>query len=124
MQKTLDTIWEFEDYNSKCHLQVYETPEQLSVAIVTELTGNPGTTITKAAAYLAAMIYERINRPLQNLIWIEHHNAGEGRSEGEESFDRVTFGNTPPFFDHPQRQPMTRAAVEELVGQEFAIEKE
>jgi hypothetical protein len=120
MQKTLDTTWEFEDFNSKCRLRVYEKPDELSVAIVTELAGNPGTTITRAAGYLTAMIYEQINHPLQNLIWIEHHHAGEGRHEGEESFDRVTFANMPPLFDHPERRPMTRSAVEELVGQSLA----
>ena len=40
MQKTLDTTWEFEDFNSKCRLRVYENPGQLSVVIVTELAGN------------------------------------------------------------------------------------
>lgn len=84
MQKTLDITWEFEDFNSKCRLRVYENPGQLTIIIVTELAGNPGTTITRAAGYLAAMIYERINHPLQNMTWIEHHRAGEGhRGRGE-----------------------------------------
>ncbi len=120
MQKTLDTICEFENGNSKFWLRIYETPGQLSVALVTELAGNPGTTITSVAGYLAAMIYERVNHPLHNLIWIEHHQAGEARQAGEESFDLVTFSNTPPLFDHPQRKPMTRGAVEAMIGQSIA----
>ncbi len=117
MQKTLDTTCEFENCKSRCRLRVYEHPGRLSVVIVTELAGNPGTTITSAAGYLAAMIYEQINHPLQNVTWVEHYRAGESNCQGEESFHRVTFANTPPLFDHPQRQSMSRAEVEELVGQ-------
>ena len=120
MQKTLDIICEFENNYSKCHLRVFETPGQISIVIVTELAGNPGTTIINAAGYLAAMIYERIDHPLDKMIWFEHHRAGEGSVEGAESFDRVLFGTSPPVFNHPQRYSLTRTDVEVLIGQQLA----
>ena len=48
------------------------------------------------------------------MLWIEHYLEREGIC-GQESFDRVTFTETPHGFEHPHWRPSSKAEVEALL---------
>lgn len=64
---------------------------QDNVVIATELNGNPGTSITNAAEFLATSICHEFGIPLDRLIWIETYEAHSPQAYDLTTFDIVPF---------------------------------
>lgn len=129
MTLTHDKRFEYRGFHgckSACRLRVYETPGKVPVALVTELTDNPGTSITNMAEYLATLIWKMLERPADGLVWIEHYEDRArvgGRTTLKNEFDRVTFeprsdaSGILTGFGEPHWQRISREEVETLLGQ-------
>jgi small neutral amino acid transporter SnatA (MarC family) len=101
------------------HLRVFEAPEQPPVVIAGNLDGNTGTSVTNAAADLAAEIATRV-LPDKQFALVEHYP----RRHADHAI-YAEAGFTPLTFDaesRPQRgQPLTQEQVEEIVGQPVVV---
>ena len=114
----------------------------MPVIVCTELTDNPGQSITNAAEQIAAEVLE--NNPHvfdpfalasiaglsydKPFVWIEHYEDGaRGTSSDPATFDLVEFshyevrgelraGQWAKEIGTPSRKPLDRASVEALVG--------
>lgn len=119
MQKTIDTIHHYKRYlgcASRCRIRIYQDPERTPVVIATELQDNEGTSITNMAERLASEWSrdEQTGQPTE-IIWIEHYPA---ERLFKETFALVTFGRDERGeFTTPQWQHITRAEVEQMIGE-------
>ena len=79
---------------SRCRIRLYLPSEDKDAAVVicSELSNNPGTSVTKAAEVIAAEIIEHFKLP-EPPVWIEHYP--KGATDGEtETFDLVVLPTT------------------------------
>lgn len=82
----------------RCRIRLYlpEEPDYSPVVICTELTDNPGMSVTNCAEVIAASVLEG-NRLEGPLTWVEHYEDGaRGYEEDPETFDLVIFTNYEP----------------------------
>ena len=101
-----------------------------AVVICTELRDNPGQSVTNAAERIAGEVisFHRLPTPL---VWVEHYEDGaRGTPEDPHTFDLVTFesyevedlgaymGEKRQRIGEPSWQPLDRATVETLIGQD------
>jgi hypothetical protein len=96
------------------------------VVICSELSNNPGGSITNLAEVIAAGVIQA-KELLTPLVWIEHWPE-ESTGRGEETFELVVFssyevterapylGETRAWIGEPAWKPIDRATVEVLVG--------
>jgi hypothetical protein len=118
----VDTTYEYQGYwkgAARCRLRLYRLESGVTVAIVSELSDNPGTSITNYAAELATLVRGQFLERGQGLLWVEHY-PGEGRDLGRETFDRVTFRWDGRSYDDPEWHPSSRADIERLIGEPLA----
>jgi hypothetical protein len=73
---------------SHCALELIPLANSRIAAIATELTDNPGTSITNAAELLASLVCDQFRIDPDKLIWIEHYGYA-GTTFPERGFDRV-----------------------------------
>ncbi len=109
-----------------CHIAIYDHAGTV-VVICTEAPDNPGTSITNMAEHIAtdvARIYQLAQEPF---VWIEHYDDRSDpialkhairRTKGE-SFDRVEFRRRGTQLSEPDWRPISKAAVEELIGEQL-----
>jgi hypothetical protein len=119
MPPLVDMTYEYQGYwgrSARYRLRLYRLASGVTVAIATELSDNPGTSITNYAAELATMVRGQFLEQGQGLLWIEHY-PGEGRDLGRETFDRVTFRWDGQRYDDPEWHPSSHADVEALIGE-------
>jgi hypothetical protein len=111
-----------------CRVRIYLSEEMHDVPVVicSELSNNPGGSITNSAEVVAERVI-RANELTTPLVWIEHwpKDTTEG---GAETFELVVFSNykveerapylgeTRPWIGEPTWKPLDRASVEVLVG--------
>lgn len=95
---------------SKCHLEIHD-----NVVIATELSDNPGTSITNMAEVLATRVCADHLIAPELLIWVEHY-PHLMQSRPEEYWDLVTFGSLSPLgvFSGPTWKRITPGEVELL----------
>jgi hypothetical protein len=79
----------------RCRIRIYlpdEPESDAPVVICSELSNNPGASITNAAETIAAEVIKghRLRTPL---VWIEHYPAESRRPSAEETFDLVIFSS-------------------------------
>jgi hypothetical protein len=111
-----------------CRVRIYlpEEKHDVPVVICSELSNNPGGSITDSAEVVAEGVI-RANELPTPLVWIEHwpKDTTEG---GAETFELVVFssykveerapylGETRAWIGEPTWKPLDRATVEVLVG--------
>jgi hypothetical protein len=111
-----------------CRVRIYLPEEMHDVPVVigSELSNNPGGSITNSAEVVAEGVI-RANELPTPLVWIEHwpKDTTEG---GAETFELVVFssykveerapylGETRSWIGEPTWKPLDRATVEVLVG--------
>jgi hypothetical protein len=118
-------------HGGRCRVRIYfpDEPERDSpVVICSELSENPGMSITDAARTIAAEVI-RAHRLPTPLVWIEHYPAGSRRPGAEETFDLAIFSSYEitervPYLAETQLRlgevtwkPLDRHSVEVLSGQ-------
>lgn len=119
---------------SKCRVRIYEPDDPLRdahVIIVSELADNPGTSVTNAAAEVAAEVVSLFRLGSSDgphPVFIEHHeNGARGTAEDPHTFDLVAFsdyrmhkttrgGATRRVIGEPSWKPLDRSSAERLVG--------
>src|SRR5918994_1428060 len=78
---------------SRCRIRLYLPSEDKDAAVVicSELSNNPGPSVTKSAQVIAAEIIEHFKLP-EPPVWIEH--SPKEATDGEtETFDLVVFAH-------------------------------
>jgi hypothetical protein len=115
----------------RCRIRIYlpdEPESDAPVVMCSELSNNPGMSITDAAQTIAAEVI-RGHRLQTPLVWIEHYPAESRRPGAEETFDLVIFssyeiiesapylGETRLRLGEPTWKPLDRASVEVLIGE-------
>jgi hypothetical protein len=111
-----------------CRVRIYlpEEMHDVPVVICSELSNNPGGSITNSAEVVAEGVIQANELPTP-LVWIEHwpKDTTEG---GIETFELVVFSNykveerapylggTRAWIGEPTWKPLDRATVEVLVG--------
>lgn len=98
------------------------------MVICTELTDNPGMSITNSAERIAGEVISAHKLPVP-LVWIEHYEDGtRGTSEDPHTFDLLVFesyevedlghyaGEERKRIGAPSWKALDRASVEALVG--------
>jgi hypothetical protein len=114
--------------SAHCRVRIYlpEEMHDVPVVICSELSNNPGGSITNSAEVVAEGVI-RANELPTPLVWIEHwpKDTTEG---GAETFELVVFssykveerapylGETRAWIGEPTWKPLDRATVEVLVG--------
>jgi len=113
----------------RCRIRVFLPEEERDAAVVvcTELTNNPGPSVTNAAEQIAAEVVLG-HRLLTLLVWIEHYEDGAGGTpEDQHTFGLVIFsgyeitrrapylGEERLAIGHPTWKPLDRQSVEILV---------
>jgi hypothetical protein len=113
--------------HSHCRVRIYLPDDVLDAPVVvcSELSNNPGGSITNSAETIAAGVILANQLPTP-LVWIEHWP--DESTEGQESFELVVFssyeltqrapylGETRAWIGEPTWKTLDRAAVEALVG--------
>jgi hypothetical protein len=118
--KAEDKIFHYLGYGthpSTCRLRLYDGPKG-KVAIVSQMEGDQGTSVTNAAEDIASKVCREFSLNHGEVTWVEHYeHTGE-----QETFDQVEFGisygrpnNT---LANPRWSHLTRQAVAELIGEE------
>jgi hypothetical protein len=111
-----------------CRVRIYlpEEMHDVPVVICSELSNNPGGSITNSAEAIAAGVI-RANELPTPLVWIEHWPK-EATDVEEETFELVVFssykveerapylGETRARIGEPAWKPLDRTSVEVLVG--------
>jgi len=111
-----------------CRVRVYlpDDMHDAPVVICSELSNNPGGSITNSAEAIAAGVI-RANELPTPLVWIEHWPT-ESTDRGAKTFDLVVFssykveerapylGETRAWIGDATWKPLDRATVETLVG--------
>jgi hypothetical protein len=114
--------------HAHCRVRIYlpEEMHDVPVVICSELSNNPGGSITNSAEVVAEGVI-RANELPTPLVWIEHWPK-ETTDVEEETFDLVVFssyevaerapylGQTRASIGEPTSKALDRAAVEVLVG--------
>lgn len=124
MRLLTDTRYDYPGYHGSkahCQLRIYGgDPDRPTIVIVTEAHDNAGTSITNAAESLATRVCRDFGLDPDTLLWIEHYRDRAcfgGRPQFKERFDLVSFDRAPDgSFRHPEWRPLTKAAVERLIG--------
>ena len=129
-------------HGGHCRVRIYDATTVVPVIVCTELTDNPGQSITKAAKQIAAEVLE--NHPHlfdpfalasiaglsydKPFVWVEHYEDGaRGTPSDPATFDLVEFshyevrgelraGQWAKEIGSPSWKPLDRASVEALVG--------
>src|SRR4051794_20817669 len=60
---------------ARCGLEIVELPNGRTVVIATELSDNPGVSITNFAEKLASLVCKMFDIDPTTLVWIEHYPA-------------------------------------------------
>jgi hypothetical protein len=101
-------------HQSACRLRIWQQ-ERESIVIVTELEGNPGTSITNRVEALAMQVYREFELWPAFTHWIEHYPPDASYGE---TFAEVSFTPDPQKgLTRPQWRALTRADVERLTGE-------
>jgi len=75
-----------------CRLELIPLVDGRTAVIVTEVSDNPGTSVTNAAEHLASFVCDRFRIDPDRLVWIEHYGYGGRR---ERTYDLVTSSRQP-----------------------------
>jgi hypothetical protein len=118
-------------HGGRCRVRIYlpdESERDASVVICSELSNNPGLSITDAAQTIAAEVIRGHRLPTP-LVWIEHYPAESRRPGAEETFDLAIFSSyeiteTAPYLAKTRLRlgeatwkPLDRHSVEVMIGQ-------
>ena len=118
-------------HGGHCRVRIYlpDEPERdAPVVICSELSNNPGMSITQAAQTIAAEVIRGHRLPTP-LVWIEHYPAESRRPGAEETFDLAIFSSyeiteTAPYLAKTRLRlgeatwkPLDRHSVEVMIGQ-------
>jgi hypothetical protein len=129
-------------HGGRCRVRIFEDTTLMPVIVCTELTDNPGQSITNAAKQIAAEVLE--NHPHvfdpfalvsiaglsydKPFVWIEHYEDGaRGTPSDPATFDLVEFshyevrgelraGQWAKEIGSPSRRRLNRGSVEALIG--------
>ena len=83
---------------AECGIEAIKLADDRVVVIATELSDNPGMSITNAAEYVATAVCRQLAIDPLKLIWIEHYGYPvPGHPERPRTYDRVTFESITPF---------------------------
>jgi hypothetical protein len=113
--------------SAHCRVRIYlhDDVRDAPVVVCSELSHNPGGSITNSAEVIAAGVI-RANELPTPLVWIEHWP--QETTDVEETFELVAFssyevvqrapylGETRAWIGEPTWKPLDRTAVELLVG--------
>jgi hypothetical protein len=119
MPALVDMSYEHQGSSGKsvrCRLRLYCLESRMIVAVVSELSVNPGASMTHDAEDLATQVRAQFLERGQGLLWIEH-DPGLGRDLAEETFAWVAFRWDGQRYDHPIRHPSNRREVERAIGE-------
>lgn len=88
-----------------------------NVVICSELSTNPGPSITNAAEIIAGLVCDRFAIPKAELIWIEHYDPSshKKRHRDNDEWDLVTFQIEGREFTAPHWKPITKAQLQEIL---------
>lgn len=98
-----------------CWLRLYQQGERVT-AIVSEVVGNPGPTVTEVLPRLGTALIDRFKLSPQRLTLLEHFppdTLGLRRSE----YNQVSMMWLARRFARPQRAPLSPEQVEALTGE-------
>jgi hypothetical protein len=123
-------LWYYKGYGdvkSLCYLDLYQPASpRPAVALFTEATSNPGTSITNRIEVLATMVWEYLQKPEKSPLIVEHypdrgwHNPHTGRWQFPEHFDIMEMDRkSDGSFHKPHWRRVSRRTVEEFIGQRF-----
>lgn len=113
MQKVTDFTYVYQGLEGQ--IRVYGLASGMTVAISTETLNNtPRASITGAAASLATEIRLMYVEPGGVMLWIEHHPGNA------ETFYWVQLRWDGRAYTEPERRPLSRVQVEELIGEAVA----
>lgn len=95
-------------FPSKCGLRIYSRDGDVMVIVFTELSYNPGTSVTNAIEILATKVYRRsfIKWPPKDFIFIEHYPADEHREK--DTYDLVRMEWDGNEFKFPKWSPLSQ----------------
>ena len=94
--------------SARCHVRING-----NTVIATELSDNPGMSLTNAAASAAMQVCYYYEIPLKELIWIEHYPE---ELDQEETFDLVQFSNYDSLLTFEGWQRLSVEETERLFG--------
>ena len=123
MQQIADETFEYlglHSFPSKCRLRAFEEAGKPTVVITTELPNNPGTSITNAAALIAAQVYQWLERPERGITLIEHYEKDGEEAYAEERFALVTFPQSEGgHFEDAAWRHIEKSDVEEMIAKKL-----
>jgi hypothetical protein len=125
---------------ARCGLEIIELPDGKTVVIATELSDNPGVSVTNFAEQLATLVCKMFHLDPTKLVWIEHYPAdpcpvcagsgksskgktcrtcgGRGTRREAASYDSVTLSvrhvRDGWLLSEPSWRPMTESTWREL----------
>jgi hypothetical protein len=105
-------------HTGHCHLQIWEAPGAVPVAIVTEVPDNPGPSVMNAAPHVWRSVWEFLGRPAE-MVMVEHYRVrNEVETDGyTDTYSVVTFKGASCFTSPFWRQLGPRE-LRKLIGRE------
>lgn len=111
----MDTLFSYKPdpfhREARCRIRFYQHDGQ-QVVVATELSDNPGMSVTNAAEDIATQLVAQYGLDVDRLVWIEHYwYPDEGHS-----FDQVRFTWDNGKASQPRWRRLTFEEAERLTG--------
>jgi hypothetical protein len=106
-------------FPSKCRLRAYAEAGQPTIVIATELTDNPGTSVTHAIEEIATQAWQWLERPAAGMIVIEHYEQDGKEAYAQERFALVKLTDLDGQFICPDWRYVSKEEVERWIGRKL-----
>lgn len=123
--KIVDDVFDYRDpsygRDSSCRLRVYEMNKvdmfEYNVVIATEISRNPGPSVTNTAEAWAAEVCTEYELDPKRTYFVEHYDHRTNVDRDQETYDFIEFTWRGDRAESPKWRPGTKTEIEKLVGE-------
>jgi hypothetical protein len=97
-----------------CRLRIYKRRNGSQTVLLTEVSNNPGQSITAASDVIATGLVKRYRLDPATTLWIEHWPAEASDKPGEEAYSSVKYTWTGGVASDPRWRRLSLERAEEM----------
>jgi len=99
-----------------CRLRIYERGEASRIVLLTEVSNNPGQSITAASEVIATGLAARYHLDPLTTLWLEHWPADTRSKVIEDAYAAVKYTWHEGIASHPRWRHLSLEQVEAMTG--------
>lgn len=123
---TIDQIYRYRSLAAQrqgyCRLRIYKRRAAVHTVLLTEVSNNPGQSITAASEVIATGLVARYHLDPATTLWIEHWPADSRASPMEDAYAAIKYQWTNGVAANPSWQRVSLERAEEMVGTSLQAE--